>query len=80
MAGGFRETDVPIDPLKVGWRGPWLSPDEHGVAFFVETLKFADDDYVRIPLWEFPPSHRPAVIHERRTRWGVDDEEGVENG
>jgi hypothetical protein len=34
-------------------------------------LKGADDAYVRQPLWNFPPSYRAHVLHERRVRFGV---------
>jgi hypothetical protein len=34
----------------------------------------ASDDTVRSPLWGFPPAARPAQIHERRRRFGVDDD------
>lgn len=39
-------------------------------------LKSAGDEYIRQPLWEFPPDYRPLVIHERRRRFGVQDEIG----
>jgi hypothetical protein len=34
------------------------------------------DEFLRFPLWEFAPELRPAVIHERRRRFGMlpDDE------
>jgi len=34
------------------------------------------DDVVRAPLWDVPTEYRAAVIHERRRRFGVDDEDG----
>lgn len=34
-------------------------------------LRHATDDFVKRPLWEYPPSIRPAVLHERRRR-GLD--------
>lgn len=40
-------------------------------------LKSASDEQVQRPLWEYPPDARKAVIHERRVRWGVDDDEGL---
>lgn len=43
---------------------------------FTVILEFAADEYVRQPLWNFPPADRPAVIAERRRRFGMlpDDE------
>lgn len=35
------------------------------------TLKQEPDEYVRRPLWEFPPEARKAVLHERAVRWGT---------
>jgi hypothetical protein len=40
-------------------------------------LKGAPDDVIRGPLWGFPPAERKAVIHERRRRFGVYDDEGA---
>ncbi|WP_199931271.1 hypothetical protein [Streptomyces sp. CB02923] len=45
---------------------------------WARALKGAADDNVASPLWEFPPQARKAVIHERRRRFGVDDDEGYE--
>jgi hypothetical protein len=43
--------------------------------------KSATDDELRRPLWEFPTDDaRKAVVHERRVRWGVDDDEGLDHG
>lgn len=54
---------------------------DQGPAYdWVKALKGATDETVRAPLWEFPPEARKAVIHERRRRFGVDDEEGYDFG
>lgn len=37
-------------------------------------LRGASDEEIRRPLWEFPPAARPAVQHERRVRFRIDDE------
>jgi hypothetical protein len=37
-------------------------------------LRGASDAEIRRPLWEFPPEARPAVQHERRARFQMDDE------
>jgi len=39
-------------------------------------LRTVSDDVVRAPLWDVPTEYRAAVIHERRRRFGVDDEDG----
>lgn len=44
-------------------------------AAFADALKVLPDIDVRRPLWEFPPYQRQAVIHERRVRFGIDDDE-----
>ncbi|MFI6861312.1 hypothetical protein ACIBKZ_15655 [Streptomyces sp. NPDC050421] len=49
--------------------------DESAPYDWVSALRGADDDTVRSPLWGFPPEARPAVIHERRVRFGIDDDE-----
>lgn len=36
-----------------------------------ESLKGATDEYVRRPLWLFPPAERRAILAERARRWGV---------
>ncbi len=46
------------------------------VITFAALLRAASDAEVRAPLWEFEPLARLAVIHERRRRFGVDDDEG----
>lgn len=38
-------------------------------------LRSATDEEVRRPLWEFPPVARKAVIHERRRRFGIYDDD-----
>jgi hypothetical protein len=42
-------------------------------------LRGTEDDAIRGPLWEWAPAWRLAVIHERRRRFGWDDE-GMNNG
>jgi hypothetical protein len=37
-------------------------------------LRRAPDDVIRSPLWGFPPQARKDVLHERRRRFGIDDE------
>lgn len=37
-------------------------------------LAYMTDDTIRQPLWLFSPSFRPLVLHERRRRFGIDDE------
>jgi hypothetical protein len=36
-----------------------------------ETLRWAADEYVSRPLWEFKPEERRAILHERARRWGT---------
>jgi len=38
------------------------------------SLVNASDALIRRPLWEFSPEQRPAVLHERRRRFQIDDE------
>jgi hypothetical protein len=40
-------------------------------ATMVRILKGADDNYVRLPLWNFHPYYRAHVLHERARRFGV---------
>jgi hypothetical protein len=47
---------------------------------FPALLRWLPDVDIQRPLWEFTPAERPAVIHERRRRFGVDDEAGFEVG
>ncbi|MGW3932839.1 hypothetical protein ACWECC_32810 [Streptomyces microflavus] len=47
---------------------------------WARALKGAADDTVASPLWDFPPEARKAVIHERRRRFGVNDDEGLDVG
>ncbi|MFE7315152.1 hypothetical protein ACFU7T_19035 [Streptomyces sp. NPDC057555] len=42
--------------------------------YIAQALKETEDDYIRQPLWDFAPLYRPFVIHERRRRFGVDEE------
>lgn len=39
------------------------------------TMAGATDELIRSPLWGFPPEARQAVIHERRRRFGVYEED-----
>ncbi|MFE0699400.1 hypothetical protein [Streptomyces sp. NPDC058872] len=54
--------------------------DQGGARNWAQELKGAADETVRSPLWEFPPDARKAVIHERRRRFGVHDDEGYDIG
>lgn len=36
-----------------------------------EQLRGASDEYIRRPLWLFPPAERRAVLAERARRFGV---------
>jgi len=36
-------------------------------------MRGASDESVRAPLWLYPPEGRPAVLRERRVRFGVFD-------
>jgi hypothetical protein len=38
-------------------------------------LAGAADEFIRRPLWVFPPASRPAVISERKRRFGVVEDE-----
>lgn len=44
---------------------------------FPALLRVLPDLVIRRPLWEFAPHEVKAVIHERRRRFGVDDDEGA---
>jgi hypothetical protein len=52
----------------------------HTVRDFAAVLRALPDVDIKRPLWEFTPAERPAVIHERRRRFGWDDEEGLSVG
>lgn len=41
---------------------------------WAEVLRGEADETIRRPLWTFPPKARPAVLHERRRRFQIDDE------
>lgn len=41
---------------------------------WAEVLRGASDEEIRRPLWTFRPEVRPAVLHERRRRFQIDDE------
>ncbi|MFC4494042.1 hypothetical protein ACFPA8_07840 [Streptomyces ovatisporus] len=45
------------------------------VAHFVVALTFADDGYVTQPLWNLAPRYRLALLHERRVRGVLLDDE-----
>lgn len=45
------------------------------VAHFVVTLTFASDQYVTTPLWDLAPRFRLALLHERRVRGVILDDE-----
>jgi hypothetical protein len=47
---------------------------------FPKHLSTLPDDLIRSPLWKWAPEERLAVVHERRRRFGVDDDEGYGNG
>jgi hypothetical protein len=34
-------------------------------------LRFATDETVKLPLWDFSPGMRLAVLHERARRFGI---------
>jgi hypothetical protein len=65
----FRAPDLPVEPLS------FAAPDSYGGRAGTGTLKrvmrSASDGAVRAPLWAYPPYTRPAVLHERRRRFGV---------
>lgn len=52
------------------------SAEETHVLTFAQMLTVVPDENIRRPLWEFAPSERSAVLHERRRRFGMipDDE------
>jgi hypothetical protein len=54
------------------------TPDPRGEAR--TSLRGMADDEIRRPLWKWPPAWALAVIHERRRRFGWDDDEGLGNG
>ncbi|WP_371800880.1 hypothetical protein OHA38_20375 [Streptomyces sp. NBC_01732] len=56
-----------------------VHPDAVATSF-PALLRTEHDDVIRAPLWEFAPHERKAVISERRRRFGVDDDEGLEIG
>ncbi|RCG16970.1 hypothetical protein DQ392_17990 [Streptomyces reniochalinae] len=43
---------------------------------FPTFLKALPDEEIRAPLWTWKPHEIPAVIHERRVRFGVFEETG----
>lgn len=49
------------------------SGESLGKFLHAEFLKGVSDEYLRRPLWEFPPHERKAVLHERAIRFGVPD-------
>lgn len=52
--------------------------DETHVTTFAQLLTVVPDDHVKRPLWEFSPAERKAVIHERRRRFGVYEEDDID--
>jgi hypothetical protein len=44
---------------------------------FKEALPFASDEAVALPLWEYAPEARKAVLSERRRRGLLQDPEDV---
>jgi hypothetical protein len=48
--------------------------EQPALVAWAEVLRGASDAEVRGPLWDFPPDARPAVLHERRVRFQIDDE------
>lgn len=53
-----------------------MATDATHVTPFAAALRILPDVDIKRPLWEFTPAERPAVIHERRRRFGVDEETG----
>ncbi|MFD3573832.1 hypothetical protein [Streptomyces sp. NPDC058644] len=39
-----------------------------------QMLRVCPDSMVRQPLWDFAPADRLAVLHERRRRFGIEEE------
>jgi hypothetical protein len=52
----------------------YLVVDEEHTTTSEQLLKGAPDEVIRRPLWEFRPQDVKAVQHERRVRFGFDDE------
>ncbi|MFE1959235.1 hypothetical protein [Streptomyces sp. NPDC059479] len=48
-----------------------------GTGEFPALLRSLPDPALKAPLWEWKPGEIPHVIHERRRRFGVDEEEFV---
>ncbi len=38
---------------------------------WARVMRGASDDAVKVPLWEYPPEARVAILRERRVRFGV---------
>lgn len=38
---------------------------------WVSVMRGASDEAAKAPLWQYPPEARPAVLRERRVRFGV---------
>ena len=47
----------------------------NAVAHFAAELRFASDSYVMTPLWDLAPRFRSALLHERRVRGVILDDE-----
>ncbi|WP_411144984.1 hypothetical protein [Streptomyces sp. x-80] len=45
-----------------------------GAGEFATLLRSLPDPALKAPLWEWKPGAIPHVIHERRRRFGVDEE------
>lgn len=75
---------MPSNPPVTTWRVDGLVPVEPftfhrrpvGVRVGALVTAVADDERIRGPLWGWPPADRPHVLHERRRRFGLDDESG----
>jgi hypothetical protein len=52
------------------------APDPASQEAWAQVMRGASDESVRAPLWLYPPEARLAVIHERRVRFGVQEETG----
>jgi hypothetical protein len=44
------------------------------LSMFREVIRVVADDYVRQPLWDFPPNLRKPLLSERRRRFGIEEE------
>jgi hypothetical protein len=53
---------------------PLFPSPAYAALIWAAHFRDSDDDEVRRPMWEFPPEAREPLIHERRRRFGVDDD------